>query len=143
MNKNENKFVNIIKDKIIYPIVEFVKTNFGILLGLVFICVLMVILTPNFLKANNIINILRQVTTNLNLALGMTIIIIINGIDLSVGSIVALSGTVAGELIAFANWPLPLAIFTAILVGTLCGLFNGVVVAKTQIPPFYSNFRYA
>lgn len=136
MNKNENKFVNIIKDKIIYPIVEFVKTNFGILLGLVFICVLMVILTPNFLKANNIINILRQVTTNLNLALGMTIIIIINGIDLSVGSIVALSGTVAGELIAFANWPLPLAIFTAILVGILCGLFNGVVVAKTQIPPF-------
>ena len=143
INKKNNNINNILdnlsKNKLLNPIIDFIRTNFGILLGLIFICVLMIILTPNFLKANNIINILRQVTTNLNLALGMTIIIIINGIDLSVGSIVALSGTIAGELIAFANWPLPLAIITAVLIGTLCGLFNGVVVAKTQIPPFIAT----
>lgn len=124
------------KNIFISPIIEFIKTNFGIMFGFIILCLLMFILTPAFLTTNNILNILRQITTNLNLALGMTLVIIINGIDLSVGSIVALSGTIAGALIAFANIPITLAILISILAGTFCGVFNGVVIAKTKIPPF-------
>ncbi len=115
---------------------DFFRANLGILIGFVALCVLLFILTPAFLTTNNILNVLRQVTTNLNLALGMTLVIIMNGIDLSVGSIVALSGTIAGGLIAFAGIPIPLAILISILVGTSCGVFNGFVIAKTKIPPF-------
>ena len=117
-------------------ILDFCKANLGILVGFIVLCILMFILSPAFLTTTNILNILRQVTTNLNLALGMTLIIIINGIDLSVGSIVALSGTIAGGLIAFSGLPIMLAIFISILIGTLCGTFNGILVAKTKIPPF-------
>ena len=137
MKKNIKLFVEKLSyNKFLRPFVGFIVTNFGILLGFIFLCILMFILTPNFLKVNNILNILRQVTTNLNLALGMTIVIIINGIDLSVGSIVALSGTLTGILLSSADMSLPLAIFIGILVGTACGLFNGIVIVKTKIAPF-------
>jgi ribose transport system permease protein len=117
-------------------ILEFIKENIGILMGFIALCVVMSIASPAFLTKDNILNILRQVSTNSNLALGMTLAIIICGIDLSVGSIVALSGTIAGGLIAFSHIPIPIAILAGILVGTLAGAFNGIAIAYTGIPPF-------
>jgi len=122
--------------KIGLDMLEFVKENVGILIGFAVLCVALSIISPAFLTEANILNILRQVSTNANLALGMTLVIIICGIDLSVGSIVALSGTVTGGLIAFSNVPIPAAVFAGILVGTLAGVFNGVMVAYTGIPSF-------
>ena len=115
---------------------EFIKENLGILIGFVVLCIALSIVSPAFLTEGNILNILRQVSTNANLALGMTLVIIICGIDLSVGSIVALSGTVAGGLIAFSGVSIPVAVFVGVLVGTLAGAFNGVLVAYTGIPAF-------
>lgn len=115
---------------------EFIKENLGILVGFAVLCVVLSIASPAFLTKENILNILRQVSTNSNLALGMTLAIIICGIDLSVGSIVALSGTIAGGLIAFSNVPIPVALVIGILIGTLAGAFNGVMVAYSGIPPF-------
>lgn len=123
-------------EKIGVDILQFMKENFGILIGFVALCVALSIISPAFLTEANILNILRQVSTNANLALGMTLVIIICGIDLSVGSIVALSGTVTGGLIAFSGVPIPIAVLIGILVGTLAGAFNGVVVAYTGIPSF-------
>lgn len=123
-------------EKIGLDILQFMKENFGILIGFVALCVALSIISPAFLTEANILNILRQVSTNANLALGMTLVIIICGIDLSVGSIVALSGTVTGGLIAFSGVPISIAVLIGILVGTLAGAFNGVVVAYTGIPSF-------
>ncbi|GMA97856.1 ABC transporter permease [Pelosinus sp. IPA-1] len=123
-------------EKISVDILQFMKENFGILIGFVALCVALSIISPAFLTEANILNILRQVSTNANLALGMTLVIIICGIDLSVGSIVALSGTVTGGLIAFSGVPISIAVLIGILVGTLAGAFNGVVVAYTGIPSF-------
>ncbi|VBB09701.1 abc transporter permease [Lucifera butyrica] len=123
-------------DKAGLEIFEFVKENLGILIGFIALCVGLSIISPAFLTEENILNILRQVSTNANLALGMTLVIIICGIDLSVGSVVALSGTVAGGLIAFSHVPIPIAVFTGILAGTLAGAFNGVMVAYSGIPAF-------
>jgi len=117
-------------------IFEFIKENLGIIIGFLALCIFMSIASPVFLTQENILNVLRQVSTNCNLALGMTLAIIICGIDLSVGSIVALSGTLAGGLIAFSNVPIPIALLAGILVGTLAGLFNGFMIAHTGIPPF-------
>ena len=123
-------------EKIGLDVLQFMKENFGILIGFVALCVALSIISPAFLTEANILNILRQVSTNANLALGMTLVIIICGIDLSVGSIVALSGTVTGGLIAFSGVPISIAVLIGILVGTLAGAFNGVVVAYTGIPSF-------
>lgn len=131
INRKTNLF-----EKIGLDILQFMKENFGILIGFVALCVALSIISPVFLTEANILNILRQVSTNANLALGMTLVIIICGIDLSVGSIVALSGTVTGGLIAFSGVPISIAVCIGILVGTLAGAFNGVVVAYTGIPSF-------
>lgn len=117
-------------------VLDFVKENIGILAGFAALCTILTIASPVFLTKDNILNVLRQVSTNSNLALGMTLAIIICGIDLSVGSIVALSGTIAGGLIAFNNVPIPLAVLVGILIGTLAGLINGMLVAYSGIPPF-------
>lgn len=116
--------------------IQFLRNNAGILMGLLGMCIALSLLTPSFLTKENIFNILRQVTTNANLAFAMTLIIIICGIDLSTGSILAVSGTLTAGLIALNGMPVYLAVLMGLLVGTGLGLFNGVVIARTGIPPF-------
>ncbi len=122
--------------RFLHSLGRYFKENLGILLGLTFLCILLTILKPVFLTPKNLLNVLRQLSTNLYLALPMTIIIILGGIDLSVGSIIALSGVLTGGLIAFSGAPVPLAIAAGLAAGILVGLFNGTVIAKTTIPPF-------
>ncbi|MDR2184382.1 MAG: ABC transporter permease [Treponema sp.] len=122
-------------------IVRFVRDNLGILVGLIILCLVLVIYDivrgrMVFLTTNNIMNVLRQVATNLYIACAMTMIIILGGIDLSVGSIVGLAGCVTGGLIAFVNWPMPLAVLMGVFVGLISGAFNGIWISKTTIPPF-------
>ncbi|MDR0452499.1 MAG: ABC transporter permease [Treponema sp.] len=123
------------------PVVRFVRDNLGILVGLIILCLILVVYDiirgrMVFLTTNNIMNVLRQVATNLYIACAMTMIIILGGIDLSVGSIVGLAGCVTGGLIAFVNWPMPLAVLMGVLVGLVSGAFNGIWISKTTIPPF-------
>jgi ribose transport system permease protein len=123
------------------PAFRFVRDNLGILVGLLVMCLILVIYDAFrgrsvFLTTNNIMNVLRQVATNLYIACAMTMIIILGGIDLSVGSIVGLSGCVTGGLIAFVHWPMPAAVLMGILVGVASGAFNGLWISRTTIPPF-------
>ncbi|HBE80755.1 MAG TPA: ribose ABC transporter permease [Firmicutes bacterium] len=115
---------------------NYFKSNAGILIAFVLMCVVLSILSPAFLTGSNILNVLRQISTNANLALGMTLVIIICGIDLSCGSILAVAGTLAAGLITFNHMPVGWAVLVGIAVGTGLGLFNGTVIAKTGIPPF-------
>ncbi len=115
-------------------------TRFGIMLALVVLCVGLSFASPYFLTRGNIINVLRQTSINGILALGMTLVIISGGIDLSVGSILAFAGMVAASLATRMNDHTPanlaLVVGAALLAGLGIGLVNGFVVAKLAIPPF-------
>ncbi len=117
--------------------VRYFKENMGTLIGLFAMCLILSFTTNGvFYSQRNLVNVLRQVSSNACLAFGMTFAIITGGIDLSVGSILALSGTLSAGFIANNNMPVAQAVILAIVIGTALGLFNGVVIAKTTIPPF-------
>lgn len=122
--------------KISHAITRYVKENMGILIGLMVLCIVISLINPDFLSTNNLMNVLRQVSTNMYLAIAMTMVIILGGIDLSVGSIIAVTGVVTTMLIALAGFPVWIAVIAGLLVGMLFGAFNGYVVATTIIPPF-------
>ena len=107
----------------------------GILLVLVLLVLLMAVLAPNFLSVSNGINVARSVSINAILAAGMTLIILTGGIDLSVGSILGVSG-VTGVLLWTNGVPTPLALVGGILVGALAGAVNGAFVARFALPAF-------
>ncbi len=116
---------------------RYFKENMGTLIGLLAMCLILSFTTNGvFYSQRNLVNVLRQVSSNACLAFGMTFAIITGGIDLSVGSILALSGTLSAGFIAFNNMPVAQAVILAIVIGTALGLFNGFVIAKTTIPPF-------
>lgn len=118
--------------------------DFGlIIVFLLLVVVLAVASGGNFVKFNNIINIIKQTAVNGILAMGMTFVIISGDIDLSVGSTVALSGVIAcmfahplADGTGAGQYPLLVPILLALLVGALVGLFNGIGVAYGGIPAF-------
>ena len=87
-----------------------------------------------FLTESNFTNLLRQMVTTGLLALGMLVVILTGGIDLSVGSIVALCGIMAAGFAA--NLPVPIAMLAAVLVGVACGSANGALIARFDLAPF-------
>ncbi len=118
---------------------RFLQENLGILIALVALCVILGIYpgtSQYFLTVKNLFNVLRQISTNLLLACGMTMVIILGGIDLSVGSIIALSGVLAAGCVSRYGFPIGAALLAGVLIGVLFGLFNGFVISKTTIPPF-------
>ncbi len=112
--------------------------QFGTLCGLAGLIIVFWILTPHFLTLSNLLNIAQQTSINAIIAVGMTFVIIAAGIDLSVGSIVALSGVVLAEAL-HAGVPLLPAMVTGLGVGLLCGLANGTLVSWGRIPPFIAT----
>ena len=115
------------------------KENLGIIVAFLVLCVFLSVFpktSGSFFTRQNIFNVLSQISTNLFLACGMTMVIILGGIDLSVGSIIALSGCISAGCVARYNLPLPIALLMGLLVGLLVGMFNGAVISKTTIPAF-------
>ena len=115
------------------------KENIGIIGALLVLCVFLTVFPRTrevFPTSKNLFNVLRQNSTNLYLACGMLMVIILGGIDLSVGSIIALSGCVAAGCVSRYNLPIAVAIVAGILIGVIVGMFNGLVICKTTIPPF-------
>lgn len=120
-------------------VVKYFKDNIGIIIALFLMCVFLVIFPTTrttFLTPKNVFNILRQNASNLFLATGMTMVIILGGIELSVGSVIALSGCVAAGCVVNLGLPEIVGFAAAIGVGALVGMFNGFVICKTNIPPF-------
>jgi ribose transport system permease protein len=112
-----------------------VGRRFGAVAGLILLCALLWILTPYFLTVANMLNVMEQTAINAIVAVGMTYVIISAGIDLSVGSLLAVSGVVLA-LALKAEWPAPLAAAAAVGVGGLAGLANGIGIAFGRLPPF-------
>ena len=112
--------------------------RFGTVIGLLVLCAVLWALTPHFLTVSNLLNIAQQTSINAIVAAGMTFVILSGGIDLSVGSIVALAGVALGAMLQDGLSPL-IAIPGAIAVGTGCGLLNGLLVSVGGLPPFIAT----
>lgn len=108
--------------------------NGGFVLAFFVLLVVASTTTDSFLTEGNITNLLRQSVTTGLLALGMLIVILTGGIDLSVGSIVALAGIIAAGLVAHVGVVPAMAI--GIVAGVVCGAVNGVLVARFRLAPF-------
>ncbi|MBY8929313.1 ribose ABC transporter permease [Pseudomonas sp. Wu6] len=102
--------------------------------GLVVVTLVMILASDTFLTAGNLSNIARQVSINAIIAVGMTCVILTGGIDLSVGPVMALSGTLTAGLMV-AGLPPGLAIGAGMLVGVAFGIGNGLFVAYLHMPP--------
>jgi ribose/xylose/arabinose/galactoside ABC-type transport system permease subunit len=112
--------------------------RYGTLIGLVLLCAVLWALTPHFLTISNLLNVAQQTSINAIVAAGMTFVIISGGIDLSVGSIVALSGVVLGTLLQ-GGVPIPIAIAGSIAAGIACGFINGLLISIGRLPPFIAT----
>ena len=118
---------------------EWVTGVGGPLIGLVLLCVIFSITSDVFLTWRNALNVIDQITVLGILAIGMTAVIVIGGIDLSVGSILAFSMMMMGWLYQSVGVPLGLAIVAGLLVGTACGLVNGLLITRAKLPPFIAT----
>jgi ribose transport system permease protein len=110
----------------------------GTFAGLIALCLTLWVATPHFLTVSNLLNVLEQTAINAIVAVGMTFVIISGGIDLSVGSVLALSGIALGSALQ-AGAAVPVAIALALAVGLGCGLVNGVLVTFGRLPPFIAT----
>ena len=107
--------------------------------ALIVVFVILAIASPEFLSADNLFNVGSQTAVVAVIATGMTLVIITAGIDLSVGSVAALSGVVGVMLMASYGFPVILGILGGILVGAIAGLVNGLLVALGGLNPFIAT----
>lgn len=108
------------------------------LIGLVLLCAIITFVTPSFLSLSNITNVFTQVSVNAIIAVGMTFVILTGGIDLSVGSTLAISGALSASIIK-STGSVTLAIIVAALVGIAIGLVNGLLISKGKLQAFIAT----
>lgn len=113
-------------------------SKLGPLFGLILLIIIVSILNPSFLSISNIFNVLRQVSISAIIAFGMTFVILTGGIDLSVGSTLALTGAIAASMLAGGTDPI-IAMLVALALGLLLGAINGVVITKGKVAPFIAT----
>src|SRR6185436_2241159 len=124
-------------------------SKFQSLIALFILCLIISLLSDKFLTATNLWNVMRQISVNICISVGMTLVVLTAGIDLSVGSILALCGAITAGLykngieipssnlfIGFTLWG---ALWAGLMVGALLGSFNGWVITKFKVPPFVAT----
>jgi ribose transport system permease protein len=114
------------------------KPEFGVAVILLVMVVFLTVYTDTFLTSTNIFNILRAFSWIAISAFGQCLVIITGGIDLSVGSVMAISGLTSAMLLA-RHVNVPLAVLAGLLVGLLAGFFNGLMITKGKLPPFIAT----
>lgn len=127
------------KNKVFNAVKKFFSDNQSALIAmliLIVFCAVNPVTSRSFLQFKNVSNIFRQISPNVVTACGMTMVIILGGIDLSVGSVIAISGCLAAGMVINHSMPVPLAMIIGILVGTGFGIINGLVISMTTIQPF-------
>lgn len=113
-----------------------IKEQFGIIIGLLLLCVLLSVLSSVFLTSRNFFNVLLQLANNMFLSCGMLLVILTGGIDLSVGSTIAVTGCFVADFITNYNMPAAVAVLLALLIGVLIGIINASLISFTGIPAF-------
>lgn len=129
-----------------------IKTNlfkFQSIIALLIMCIALSFLSDRFLTADNAWNVMRQISVNVVISVGMTLVILTGGIDLSVGSILAFCGAVTAGMLKFGaeipglnlyvDFTLVGALVGGILIGTALGWFNGLTITRFKVPPFVAT----
>ncbi len=111
-------------------------SKYGIYFALVLLVAVLAVISPPFFTAANLIDILRQISVIGILAVGQTVVIITAGIDLSVGSILALSAVMAASFAHPGQYPLIVPLMVGLGAGLVCGALNGFLIAKSKLAPF-------
>lgn len=124
-------------------------SKFQSLIALIILCVVISLLSDKFLTATNGWNVMRQISVNICISVGMTLIVLTAGIDLSVGSILALCGAITAGLLKngleipsfnlYVGFTLLGALLAGALVGSLLGWFNGIAITRFKVPPFVAT----
>ena len=124
-------------------------SRFQSVIALFVLCIVLSFLTDKFFTAANGVNVLRQVAVNVCVATGMTLIVLTAGIDLSVGSVLALCGAITAGLLKnglqfpsadlYIGFTILGAVLGAVIIGGLLGLFNGFAITKFKVPPFVAT----
>ena len=113
-------------------------SEYAAYLALVLLAVVLCLISPEFRQVSNLLNLLRQAAFNGLIAIGMTCVILSDGIDLSVGSVFALAAIICAEMLV-AGISAPVAILAALAGGTLLGLVSGILVAKLRLQAFIAT----
>ena len=108
----------------------------GLLSALVLIAAALSIARPAFLTGPNLVNLVRQISINGILAVGVTYVLLTGGVDLSLGSMVALTGVIAASFAHPQDYPLAAPILMGVLAGAACGALNGWIVTRGRVAPF-------
>lgn len=111
----------------------------GPLIGLIVLCVFLTVATDKFMSVRNLLNIMDQITVLGIMAVGMTFVILIGGIDLAVGSVLALAMMVMGYLSNQLGYPFPLAILIALAVAAATGAISGLLITAFRVPAFIAT----
>lgn len=112
--------------------------NYGIIIAFVLICIILSVMSPVFFTLTNLTNVMRQTSIYGIMAVGMTFIILTGGIDLSIGSILAIAGAVCAGMLKEGN-SFPVVILATLAVGIGCGLINGLFITVGKITPFVAT----
>jgi len=123
--------------------------KFQSLIALVVLCIVLSLLSDKFMTLDNGWNVMRQISVNICISVGMTLVVLTAGIDLSVGSVLALCGAITAGLLKngiempsnnlFIGFTLLGAILGGIIVGALLGCFNGLAITRFKVPPFVAT----
>jgi ribose transport system permease protein len=123
--------------------------KFQSLIALVILCVLISLLSDKFLTATNAWNVMRQISVNICISVGMTLVVLTSGIDLSVGSVLALCGAISAGLLKngveipssnlYIGFTIIGALAAGLLAGSLLGWFNGYAITRFNVPPFVAT----
>jgi ribose transport system permease protein len=124
-------------------------SKFQPLIALFIVCIVLSVLSDKFLTVDNGWNVLRQISVNICISVGMTLVVLTSGIDLSVGSVLALSGAISAGLFKtgielpgadlFIGFTLLGTVLAGMLTGSTLGIFNGWVITKFKVPPFVAT----
>jgi len=119
------------------------------LIALFLLCLVISVLSDKFLTTNNLWNVLRQISVNVCISVGMTLIVLMAGIDLSVGSVLAFTSAVCAGLLKngiaiqsldlFIGFTVLGSVLSALIIGLMMGIFNGWVITKFSLPPFVAT----
>tara|TARA_B100000614_G_scaffold134542_1_gene119685 strand:+ start:753 stop:1697 length:945 start_codon:yes stop_codon:yes gene_type:complete len=112
--------------------------RFGLLIAIAVLVFGLALLSPQFLAVQNVLNLLLQATVNAIIAAGMTLVILTAGIDLSVGSVLALTAVITADVLQ-AGVPVVLAVVIGLGAGAVTGLVNGLLITLGRIPPFIAT----
>lgn len=115
------------------------RFSLGPLIGLLIIVIVLSLLSDRFFTVSNLLNVARQVSINTLLGVGMTFVILTGGIDLSVGSILALAGALGAGMLATGDNSTLLVVLYSCLIGLLAGTLNGTIIAYGRVAPFIAT----